>query len=87
MSKRRAEKERLLQEDNKDRSPLDEGYWNGLGEHTRLNTKKEETGWSEVVEITFTKDIEQPPAMEKVKTAMPLRMGQNPLRYGQEELG
>ena len=48
-------------EENNNRSPLDEGYWDGLGEHIRLNTKTEETGGSEVVEITFTRNIEQPP--------------------------
>ena len=60
VSNRRAEGERLSQEDNKDRSPLDEGYWNDLGEHIKLNAKKEETGGSEGGEITFYKDIKQP---------------------------
>ena len=35
-----------------------------LGEHVRLNTKKEETGGSEVVEITFAGNIEQPPVTQ-----------------------
>ena len=38
-------------EDNNDGSPLD-----GLGEHIRLNAKKEDMGGSEVVEITFDSD-------------------------------
>ena len=37
------------EKDNNNRSPMDEGYWDGLGEHVRLNTKKKETGGSEVV--------------------------------------
>ena len=54
-------------EDNNNRSPLDEGYWDGLGEHVRLNTKKEETGGSEVVKITFARNIEQPPVTQDSK--------------------
>ena len=61
VSKRRAEEKRLLQGDNKDRSPLDEVYWNGLAKHIRLNAKKLEMGGTEMVEITFARDIEQPP--------------------------
>ena len=41
--------------------PLDEGYWDVLGEHIRLNTKKKATGGSDVVKITFARDIEKPP--------------------------
>ena len=52
---------------NTDRSPLDEGYWNGLGKHIRPKYKKEETGESEVVEITFARDSEQPPDIKTSK--------------------
>ena len=38
-----------------------------MGEHVRLNTKKEETGGSEVVEITFARNIEQPPVTRDSK--------------------
>ena len=49
------------EDNNNNRSPLDEGYWDRLGEHDKFNTKKEETVGSEVVEITFARDIEKPP--------------------------
>ena len=52
-------KGRPEKDDNKNRSLLDEGYWDGLGEQVRLNTKKEETSVSKVVEITFVKKIKQ----------------------------
>jgi hypothetical protein len=45
-------------------SQIDEGYWDGLGEHIRLNAKEEETDGSEAVKITFARDSEQPPAIE-----------------------
>ena len=38
----------------------DEGYWDGLAAHIRLNAMEEETGGSEVVKITFARDSEQP---------------------------
>ena len=75
VSRKRAEEKRLLQEENTDRSPLDEGYWNGLGEHNRLNAKKYETGESEVVDITFARDSEQPPDIETSKDDNALESG------------
>ena len=53
--RRPEEKDKILREDNNDRYPLDDGYWDGLDEHIRLNTKKKETGGSEVVKITFAR--------------------------------
>ena len=67
VSNRRSDGKRLSQEDNKDRSPLNKGYWNGLGEPIRLNAKKEEMGRSEEVKITFAKDIEKPPEIGESK--------------------
>ena len=57
--------ERLLTEENTDRSPFNEGYWDGLSELIKLDAKEEEeTGGSEVVEITFAGDHKQPPTIE-----------------------
>ena len=54
--------ERLFTEENTGRSPFDEGYWDGLSAH--IMRKEEETGVSEMVEITFHRDEKQPPAIE-----------------------
>ena len=70
--------------DNNDRSPLDEGYQDGLGEHIRLDVKTEETGGLEVVEVTFARNIEQPPVIGESKDSDDVK---NPSRYGQEQLG
>ena len=62
MSSKGVNGERLLIEENTDRSPFDEGYWDGLSAH--IMRKEEETGVSEMVEITFHRDEKQPPAIE-----------------------
>ena len=64
VSRKGMKEEILLIEENTDRSPFAKGYWDGLSEHTRLNAKEEETGVSEVVEITFARNDKQPPAIE-----------------------
>ena len=69
------EKGQRRKEENTDRSPLDKGYWNGMGEHNRLNAKKYETGGSEVVDITFARDSEQPPDIETSKDDNALESG------------
>ena len=46
-----------------------------MGENTRLKAKKEETGGSEVVEITFARDSEQPPDIETSTNSNALENG------------
>ena len=75
VSRRRTKEERLLQAENTVRSPLDEGYRDGLGKHIRLNAKEEETGGSEAVKITFARDSEQPPAIESTEVNNALENG------------
>jgi hypothetical protein len=58
------------EEDNNYRSPLD---W--FGKQVRLNTKKEETGGSEVVKITFARNIEQPPVTQDSKDSDAIEKG------------
>ena len=54
VSRRRLEEERLLQEEHTNRSSLDNGYWDGLGQHIRFNAKEEETGGSWWTNKTIT---------------------------------
>ena len=61
VSRERVQEERLLTKEHADR------HWDGLSEHTKLDAKEEQTGGSEVVEITFAGDNRKLPAIEPIE--------------------